>query len=68
MKEQLGKEPKELGVTWPDSSAQLCLGRGVLETLGAIEAPSFPGSTAETVLGRVSTSMALGMLEDSALM
>lgn len=33
---------------WPDSSAQLCLCRGALQTLRVTEAPSFPGSTAKT--------------------
>ena len=46
--EQLGKEHSELGAPWPDSSAQLCLGRGALQTLRAPEAPSLPGSTAKT--------------------
>ena len=45
--EELGKVHSELGVTWPNSSAQLCLGRGALQTLKATEAPSFPGSTAK---------------------
>lgn len=45
--EQLGKQHCEIRVTWPDSRAQLCLGRGALQTVEAPEVPNFPGSTAK---------------------
>lgn len=52
---------------WTDSSAQLCLCRGALQTLRVTEAPSFPGSTAKTgsTPETVGTSLGLEMLEDS---
>lgn len=64
--EQLGKRALQARA-WTDSSAQLCLCRGALQTLRVTEAPAEVPQQRQAVPETVGTSLGLEMLEDSTL-